>query len=316
MKRILGLLFVTLLALTLTASVRADRNSGGGGGVGVGGHDDDERDDGHGEAIVQIHTLAASPGSVLGSPASITFESLNTNCGGAPTTFSYYLNGSLIGTASGDPNYTCTCTAPITTFVVSDGAQLAALWLRGQDNSIAFVKSDPSSTNAYAWTRATIALGPTSERVCVGDYAGGNCTEPNLCNASYIFGNFSSSATTGVLFTNRHPIRGVDAAEGPRTLREVEGKLKVNGDLDVAVKGLVAAADGRNADATFKAIVSCITSNDTGQDVVVNLASDPATASNRGNAHIRSHLTLPQLCMAPVLFVTNDAGEWLAVSGY
>jgi len=150
----------------------------------------------------------------------------------------------------------------------------------------------------------------------IGGHDDDDCTEPNLCNAAFIFGNFSSAASTGVLFTNRHPIRGIDATEGPRTLREVEGKLKVNGELDLQIKGLVDAADGRNAEATFTAVVSCIATTDTGQDVVVNLESDPATASSRGNAHIRSRLALPQLCMAPVLFVTNDAGEWLAVSGY
>lgn len=316
MKTLFGTLLVAALVVLLAVPAQAGRR-GGFGDYGFGGRDDGRRHDGRGEKVLSFHTLVGAPGTDLGAPVSITFESLNTACNTPTTTFSFYLNGTLIGQSSGDPDGTCSCLAPITTFVVDDAALLASAWLRGQPNELAFTKHDLAvNGNAFAWTRATISDGTESATVCVAEVNGGTCSEEaSLCNAGYVFGDYSQASQTDVLFTNRHTLRDLPSAEAARELRDAEGGLKADGDIDVKVKGLVLAGDGTNPDGQFKAVVSCIGSDESGRDVVVNLATELRAASVRGNAHIRGHVDLPERCLAPVVFIANEAGEWLAVTG-
>lgn len=58
-----------------------------------------------------------------------------------------------------------------------------------------------------------------------------------------------------------------------------------------------------------------------GDGVVENVTSDlfPAStgpvASGGGNASIETTLSLPQPCIAPIVFVTNPGGAWFAATG-
>jgi hypothetical protein len=71
---------------------------------------------------------------------------------------------------------------------------------------------------------------------------------------------------------NRHPnpIRGVNGGGLPWVLDEAHGRLRANGRLKIEVKGLVLANQvpvpenlrGTNPVASFKAIVSCLSTTD------------------------------------------------------
>jgi hypothetical protein len=43
--------------------------------------------------------------------------------------------------------------------------------------------------------------------------------------------------------------------------------------------------------------------------------TDPVTATPGGTARIEARLTLPEPCIAPIVFVTSASGAWFAVSG-
>jgi hypothetical protein len=117
------------------------------------------------------------------------------------------------------------------------------------------------------------------------------------------------------------PIRGINGGGLPWVIGAAEGELKASGHLEVKVQGLVFAAGpntGKNTVTTFRAIVSCLTST----GAVENVMTDPFPATTGlaseggGNAEIEADLTLPQPCIAPLIFVTSPGGAWFAVTGY
>jgi hypothetical protein len=123
------------------------------------------------------------------APECITFEILNT-CGADPQQF--FLNGVSLGTVLSNPANSCTCSATLQTFAVTDPAMLAA-WNIGGENSLRYVKSDHGT--AFAWLRARVEGGCTSETVCIFDHAGGNCDVMNLCSAGYTFSPVDQTTT-------------------------------------------------------------------------------------------------------------------------
>ncbi len=125
-----------------------------------------------------------------------------------------------------------------------------------------------------------------------------------------------SQAFTGT----QNPIRGINGGGLPWTLTSASGELKANGHLEVRVTGLVFAAGpntGSNTVANFRAIVSCLKADGTVENVITG--NFPATlgpaASGGGNANIEADLTLPQPCIAPIVFVTSPGGAWFAATG-
>ena len=117
------------------------------------------------------------------------------------------------------------------------------------------------------------------------------------------------------------PLRGINGGGLPWVLSSASGELSVSGKLEIEVQGLVLAAGantGSNPAATFRALVSCITS--TGS--VQNILTDPFPAttgpaiSGGGNARIEANVALPQPCIAPIIFVTNAGGSWFAATGF
>ena len=123
-------------------------------------------------------------------------------------------------------------------------------------------------------------------------------------------------AFTGTL----SPIRGINGGGLPWTLTSAKGELKSDGKLELKVQGLVLAAGanaGSNPIANFRAIVSCLKSDTSIENVTSDLfpaTTGPAT-SGGGNAKIETTLTLPQPCLAPLVFVTSPTGAWFAVTG-
>jgi len=125
-----------------------------------------------------------------------------------------------------------------------------------------------------------------------------------------------SQAFTGA----QNPIRGVNGGGLPWDIGAARGELTAGGHLEVDVRGLVFAAGpniGKNTVASFRAIVSCL--RDDGSLTNITTDTFPATqgpaSEGGGNAHIETDLTLPQLCLAPIIFVTSPGGAWFAVTG-
>ena len=118
-----------------------------------------------------------------------------------------------------------------------------------------------------------------------------------------------------------HPIRGVSGGGLPWELDRARGRLDANGNLSVRVDGLVLARrapvppalQGTNPIPEFRAIVSCLTpaSPDVGE--LTRTATVPA--SSDGDARIKAHLSLPDTCIAPIVFVTSPTDAWFAATG-
>jgi hypothetical protein len=118
--------------------------------------------------------------------------------------------------------------------------------------------------------------------------------------------------------TNAVLTRGIQGAGAAWQIDEARGKLRSNGDLKVKVKGLVLVSTGQNPLATFKAIVSCLSIDSSGQAVTVNQLTDafPATVPG-GDAEFDGSVSLPSPCIAPIVFVTTAGAtpRWIAVTG-
>jgi hypothetical protein len=118
-----------------------------------------------------------------------------------------------------------------------------------------------------------------------------------------------------------NPIRGINGGGVAWELSSGRGWLTTGGSLKVEVEGLVLAATHSNPIGSFKAVVSCQTIAD-GTAQVVNVATGTFPASTGlasaggGNADIEAQVTLPQPCIAPIIFVTSPGGSWFAATGF
>lgn len=124
------------------------------------------------------------------------------------------------------------------------------------------------------------------------------------------------------------PIRGLNGGGLPWVVAGAEGKLTTTGKLDVQVTGLVLdptdptviarGLAGDNPVGSFRAVVSCL--SNTGGVVNVMTGLFPATtglaSAGGGDAEIETTLSLPQPCIAPIIFVTSPGGAWFAVTGH
>ena len=122
------------------------------------------------------------------------------------------------------------------------------------------------------------------------------------------------------LAQSQGPLRGINGGGIPWTVADASGELRANGHVKISVEGLVLAAGanaGSNPIATFRGLVSCVNSDGT----FTNLLTDPFPATTGpasaggGNAEIEADVALPQPCIAPIIFVTNNNGAWFAATG-
>ena len=110
----------------------------------------------------------------------------------------------------------------------------------------------------------------------------------------------------------RTVIAGVTGAGHAWAIDEGNAKLFSDGRLLINVEGLVLTPEGTNPVGTGKGVVSC-NGGATAADIV---STDTVPLSiPDGDAHINQWLTLPSPCFDPVIFFTNAAGAWFAVSG-
>jgi hypothetical protein len=111
-------------------------------------------------------------------------------------------------------------------------------------------------------------------------------------------------------------IRGVGGGGQPWAIAEAKGELRVDGRLEIEVKGLVLVSTNQNPAATFRAIVSCLTTADGLTVTTTNVMTDEFPATVDGDSEIEAVVSLPSPCIAPIVFVTNAAGRWFASTGF
>ncbi len=116
------------------------------------------------------------------------------------------------------------------------------------------------------------------------------------------------------------PIRGINGGGLPWMVGSASGELTASGHLELEIQGLVFAAGpniGKNTVTTFRAVVSCLDGNGVAQKVTTD--AFPATigeaSAGGGNAEFETDLSLPQPCIAPLIFVTSPGGAWFATIG-
>jgi hypothetical protein len=138
--------------------------------------------------------------------------------------------------------------------------------------------------------------------------------EPKILEFDSMVGN--TAAFTGA--TN--PIRGINGGGLPWMIGSGSGELKSDGKLEIHVQGLVLAAGanaGSNPIGSFRAIVSCLTADGGVQNILTDAfpATTGPAAEGGGNSEIETQVTLPDTCIAPIIFVTSPGGAWFAATG-
>lgn len=123
-----------------------------------------------------------------------------------------------------------------------------------------------------------------------------------------------------------NPVRGLGGGALPWVIGSAQAELKSNGKLELKVRGLVLDPNdpdviargigGTNPVASFKAIVSCQSTDAAGNANIVNVATNPFPATATGNSKIEARLDLPQPCIGPIIFVTTPTDAWLAATGF
>ena len=111
-------------------------------------------------------------------------------------------------------------------------------------------------------------------------------------------------------------IRGIGGGGANWLIDEGRGELRRDGRLRIRVRGLVLESTGANPAATFKGAVSCQTIDANGAAAVTNVFTEEFPATPTGDADIDAVVALPTRCFAPIIFVTNAAGRWFAVTGF
>jgi hypothetical protein len=118
------------------------------------------------------------------APDSLRFEVLDSSC--APGDyFVFLLNGYLLGNLAADPSNACTCTPQVQSFTMTNPSLIAAHWNVGGSNSFGFRKIGNAAT--FAWVRVVVNKHAAHESHCLLDFDGGDCSELDLCAASFTF---------------------------------------------------------------------------------------------------------------------------------
>ena len=127
----------------------------------------------------------------------------------------------------------------------------------------------------------------------------------------------------GPFLLEKNAIRGIIGDEDPWEVRSARGRLDIEGNLTIHVRGLVFAEGappekvGINDEDTFRGAVSCLTeaSETAVGKVKVFTKGFPATAT--GDSDIEAHVDLPNPCIAPIVFVlAGSEDKWFAVNGF
>jgi hypothetical protein len=123
-----------------------------------------------------------------------------------------------------------------------------------------------------------------------------------------------------------NPIRGISGGGLPWVIASANGYLHANGQLEIQVRGLVidpndpaaiaAGRAGTNPIPDLIAIVSCLSKDANGAATTVNLQTKAFPASPTGDSMILDSVSLPQPCIAPIVFIASPGGAWFAATGF
>jgi len=108
-------------------------------------------------------------------------------------------------------------------------------------------------------------------------------------------------------------LHGVTAGSAPWVLKQSAVQLLSNGEVQVAIRGLVIPTLGTPGPVTsVEAALYC------GNETTPAATTASAPLSEQGNALIVSHVTLPSSCQTPVALITpNGIGSiYIATSGF
>lgn len=121
-------------------------------------------------------------------------------------------------------------------------------------------------------------------------------------------------------------IRNIPGGGLPWVIGAANGELKSNGQLEIKVSGLVLDPNdpvvisrglgGTNPSPNFEAIVSCLSKDSAGNPIIANVTTGLFPADAAGNSQIEATLSLPQPCIAPIIFVASPGGAWFASTGF
>lgn len=165
-------------------------------------------------------------------------------------------------------------------------------------------------------TRKILKVGFLAGLLCVG--------APVMAHDDTILKFRTMVGVDGAFLGSANPIRGVNGGGLPWVLDKANGKLEDDGELKVRVKGLIIPDTepgfGFNPAPFFRAIVSCISVDETGMPVIENVSTDNGDEvmignPRKGNAKIDADVDLPEPCVAPIIFVTSPDGSWFSVTG-
>ena len=116
----------------------------------------------------------------------------------------------------------------------------------------------------------------------------------------------------------KNVIRDYMGPASPWIIHSVQGTLKTDGSLTVAVRGLV-LPNGTNPVPFFRAALSC--QDPTNSTKGKLFFTKPFRADSAGNSDITGTISLPTHCIAPIVLITSPAlpdnfeGFWFAVTG-
>lgn len=148
-----------------------------------------------------------------------------------------------------------------------------------------------------------------------GSVSGASAKGPKVLSFDSMVG-----VTDGLTGDKSLPVmRNIRGGGIPWIIGDASGQLRANGHLEISVQGLVLATTGSNPSPFFRGMVSCVNGDGTIAAPVVTqqfpATTGPASLGG-GNAEIEADLTLPQPCIAPIVFVTNGTGTaWFAATG-
>lgn len=133
-------------------------------------------------------------------------------------------------------------------------------------------------------------------------------------------GGLEVGAMAGVPFaftSIQEPMRGLLPGGLPWRIGSAKAELTTSGKVEVKFRDLLFAPGtgqlaGTNSIPAMKVVVSCVT-----EGALITNVSTPSfpvtTGSGAGDGSVEARVSLPDTCMAPLVFVTTLTDRWLAV---
>jgi hypothetical protein len=173
--------------------------------------------------------------------------------------------------------------------------------------------------NKAKWLLAVVAAGAAASAAAATLAAGPTAS----ADPGTILKFDSMAPVTGPYVGTANPVRNLSGGGLPWIITRGMGELKRDGQLDIHVRGLVLAKappvppslQGINPVPDFEAVVSCQGISGQGTATITNVTTGLFAASPEGDSNIKSTVTLPSPCFAPIVFVSAADGSWFAATG-